>query len=69
MRTMTEEEALALYDEMLDEYATMENGLVKIGNIQLNVSAADLLKKYDPIAYNCGFADWLDSEDFDVEGF
>lgn len=42
------------YDDMLDECGTVEVG-------SLTFDASRVLKELDPIAYNCGFSDWLDS--------
>jgi hypothetical protein len=43
------------YDDFLDEVS----GDVQIGI--LSYSASQVLKEVDPIAYRCGFSDWLDS--------
>lgn len=53
---MKKSEALLheMYDEMLDAC----HEAVKIGN--LTYSPAQVLKEVDPIAYRCGFADFLD---------
>lgn len=44
------------YDEFLDE----TSGSVVIGNLEY--SASEALRSVDPIAYRCGFADWLDAQ-------
>jgi len=65
MKTLlTEDEALGMYDEMLDDvYDTLT-----IGWSTFYPSAT--LKQMDPIAYRVGFADYVDSlEDFEVEGY
>lgn len=50
-----ESQALNLYDQMLDElYAP-----ISIAGIEFDPS--QVLKELDPIAYQCGFNDWLDS--------
>lgn len=43
------------YDEMLDEC----NDIVRIGILEYYPS--QVLQEVDPIAYRCGFSDWLDS--------
>lgn len=56
-----------LYNEFLDEaYPTCSIA-------GLEYSTSDALKRIDPTAYRCGFADWLDAEVsnetiFEVEG-
>ena len=47
-----EAKAYQQYDEVLDE----------IFSNQLDIPSSDILKKCDPIRYECGFTDWLDSE-------
>lgn len=57
-RTMTESEAEDLYNDYLDE----------IGIEHLNLPPASVvLKEVDPIQYDCGFADWCDAEDIEVD--
>lgn len=46
----------ARYDDMLDECCDE----VKIGN--LSYLPSDVLRCTDPVAYRCGFSDWLDDE-------
>lgn len=41
------------YDDMLDE-------IVNTG--ELNYPASTILKTVDPVAYRCGYSDWLDDE-------
>ena len=51
---LTEVDTYKLYDEMLEEiYGQEINGI--------NISYAEALKDQDPIAYRCGYADFLDS--------
>ena len=59
MKNVTEREAYNQYDEMLDGVSE-----VKIGNLTYNPSR--VLKELDPIAYNCGFSDFLDLEDLEI---
>lgn len=61
---LTEEKAHELYDEMLDELYP-----VKFGT--LNYSGARVFEEVDPIAYRCGFSDYLDflAEDWDISEF
>ena len=47
--------AVQSYDAYLDELDT-----VTIGSLEYSVSR--VLRTVDPIAYRCGFADWLDTE-------
>jgi hypothetical protein len=56
-----ESEGLALYDEMLDEL----HSPIIIGGIEFDPSR--VLKELDPIAYQCGFNDWLDSCDLTTD--
>lgn len=44
------------YQDFLDEVY----GTVKIGGYEYSTSSA--LREVDPVAYRCGFSDWLDSE-------
>ncbi|MCR6713129.1 MAG: hypothetical protein NVV57_10725 [Demequina sp.] len=48
----TIDEALSVYDEALDEAYGEPMGY----------QASRVLKAVDPIAYRCGFHDWLDGE-------
>lgn len=57
MNTVTEYNALKQYDEFLNEVY----GEVTLG-IGLTYSASRVLKEVDPIAYRCGFNDWLAME-------
>ena len=50
------------YDQMLDECSESCSMCESYG-------ASRILKEIDPIAYNCGFNDWLDSADlFELDG-
>ena len=45
-----------MFDEMLDEcYPLVEFG-------QLYYTPSNVLRSTDPVAYRCGFADWLDAQ-------
>jgi len=53
-----ESEAYEQYDNMLDEcYPDQVMG----------IPASEILKKCDPIAYSCGFDDWLDSSELTID--
>jgi len=56
----TMEEAYELYEHMLDEA-----GPVVVGGIEFSPSA--ILKEMDPIAYDVGFNDYMDSCDVDTD--
>lgn len=58
---MTEREAHELFDSFLDDTL----GVIKIGLLEYNASYA--LKKLDPIAYRCEFADWLNAEGVELD--
>lgn len=49
-----------LYRDMLDECYPM----VKIGNLEYWPST--VFEAVDPIAYRCGFTEWLDSEGYEL---
>jgi hypothetical protein len=51
-----------MYDDMIDECY----GEFKIG--VCTFSASRILRELDPIAYECGYYDWFDSEGFTEEG-
>jgi hypothetical protein len=53
-----ESEAYSLYDDMLDEIYPDQVG---------NILASRILKELDPIAYSCGFDDWLDSCELTID--
>jgi hypothetical protein len=56
----TMEEALEMYEQMLDE-----SGPVIVGGIEFSPSA--ILKEMDPIAYDVGFNDYMNSMDIDTD--
>ena len=56
---MDEYEAESMYNDYLDEL-----GLAGLVNLP---PASVVLKEVDPIAYNCGFNDFCDAENIDVE--
>lgn len=58
MSAMTMSAAIAAYDDALDEC-----GDVTIGT--LAYAPSRVLREVDPIAYRCGFWDWLDGEGVD----
>lgn len=59
-KKINKNEALAAFDEMLDEsYPSF-----KIG--QLEYFPSQILKECDPIAYRCEFNDWLDAEQLEI---
>ncbi len=47
------------YDDFLDEIYSFES----LGGIFACMLPSNVLQKCDPIAYRCGFTDWLDGED------
>jgi hypothetical protein len=53
-----ETEAYQQYDDMLDECYP---------NQIMNIPASTILYKCDPIAYSCGFDDWLDSSELTID--
>jgi len=53
-----EAEAYQQYDDMLDEIYPDQVG---------NILASRILKELDPIAYSCGFDDWLDSAELTID--
>lgn len=60
-------EAIAAYDEYLDEFSTVEVAGQEF-------AGSRVLFDLDPIAYRVGFFDWLDgegidSDDLDDEGY
>lgn len=62
---ITDEQALEMYDEMLNE-----QGVIKIGNLTFYPS--EILKQLDTIAYNVGFSEFVDylyQDGYKVEGF
>ena len=64
-RLITEAEALEMYEEMLDDC----EGPVELCG--MTYSASYVLREVDPVAYRCGFNDYVDSltdDDIFVEG-
>lgn len=64
-RLVTEAEALEMYEEMLDDC----EGPVELCG--MTYSASHVLREVDPVAYRCGFNDYVDSltdDDIFVEG-
>lgn len=57
--TITIDDAYMMYDNMLDEFCDT----VRIGS--LTYAPSDVLRKTDPIAYRCGFLDYMDSEGYE----
>jgi len=53
-----ESEAYQQYDDMLDECYPDQVG---------NILASRILKELDPIAYSCGFDDWLDGMELTID--
>lgn len=54
-----------MYDEMLDECFDF----AEVGGPFSHMLASRVLVQCDPIAYRCGFNDWLDGENFfEVDG-
>ena len=56
----TMEEAYERFDDMLDE-----SGPVVIAGLEF--SPSDILREMDPIAYDTGFNDYMDSMDVDTD--
>ena len=61
MKYISDHEAHDQYDQMLDECY----GETKIAGYSYQTSR--VLKIADPIAYRCGFSDWLDSENLTTD--
>ena len=59
MRTLTEKEAYAEYDDMLNEMSPLDG-------IACNCFST-LLLEGDPTAYECGFSDFCDGQEIEVE--
>lgn len=60
MAKMTEQEAYEQYDDMLNELYPLEGYACNAFSI--------LLANGDPIAYNCGFSDYCDSQEIELLG-
>jgi len=56
-----ESQAYELYNEMLDELYS------PISIVGIEFDPSRVLKELDPIAYQCGFNDWLDSCDYTTD--
>ena len=61
MKYILAHEAEALYNELIDEC----HAPIKIFGGEYLPS--HVLKELDPIAYNCGFNDWLDAENLTTD--
>ena len=62
---LTELDVNSMYDEMLDECYDMS----EVGGPFSHMLASRILQECDPVAYRCGFTDWLDGERFyEVDG-
>ena len=64
-RLICPSEAMEMYDEMLDD---CEGPVTLCG---MTYSASQVLREVDPVAYRCGFNDYVDSlteDDIFVEG-
>lgn len=62
---LTPLEVNSMYDDMLDECYDLS----EVGGPFSHMLASKVLGECDPIAYRCGFTDWLDSERFyEVDG-
>lgn len=61
----TTTEAYEAYDEFLNETAPSGEGTVNVAGYDYEV--ARVLREVDPVAYRCGFNDWLDSEGVDID--
>ena len=55
-----ESDAEQQYDDMLDELYPVEIG-------GMSICARRVLNELDPIAYNCGFSDWLDANELTTD--
>ena len=56
---LSEQKAYEMYNDFLDE-------LYPLDGISCN-SFSVLLEKGDPTAYNCGFPDFCDAQDIEIE--
>jgi len=61
MKYVNKNKATKMYDDFLDEVY----GDVEIAG--LTCATSEVLKATDPIAYRCGFLDWLDMEGLTIE--
>ena len=55
---ITEQEAMEQYDEHLDTF--------DIGQL-IQRSTSDILREVDPTMYDCGFTDFCDAQDIELE--
>lgn len=62
---LTPLEVNSMYDDMLDECYDLS----EVGGPFSHMLASKVLEECDPVAYRCGFTDWLDGERFyEVDG-
>jgi len=64
---LTELDVDSMYDDMLDECYDLS----EVGGPFSHMLASKVLEECDPIAYRCGFTDWLDSlsdQYYEVDG-
>ena len=62
---LTELDTHSMYDDMLDECYDLS----AVGGPFSHMLASKVLEECDPVAYRCGFSDWLDGERFyEVDG-
>ena len=64
---LTELDVNSMYDDMLDECYDLS----EVGGPFSHMLASKVLEECDPIAYRCGFTDWLDSlsdQYYEVDG-
>ena len=62
--TISEQDAYDRYDMMLDD---MHDGVIVICGE--NFIPSRVMKKCDQVAYRTGFHNYIDSADFEVEGY
>tara|TARA_R100001510_G_C7649768_1_gene207238 strand:- start:1631 stop:1825 length:195 start_codon:yes stop_codon:yes gene_type:complete len=60
VRYLNEYDAEEMYDEWLDSMGEVEV-------CGLTYCASRVLKEIDPIAYRCGFNDFLDAEGYEID--
>lgn len=62
---LTELDVNRMYDEFLNECYDMS----LVGGLFSHMLASKVLEECDPVAYRCGFTDWLDGESlYEVDG-
>lgn len=54
-------------DVALDRFRDELDELHEVSVIGISFCASRVLKELDPIAYNCGFSDWLDANDLTTD--